>query len=292
MTAREALQNGDLKGALAALFDEVRAEPDKPRHRIFLFQLLSVTGDWDRALTQLNVARDLDQASGVMAQAYQEILQCEALRRQVFEGKRTPLVFGDPVPWIAQMIEALRLDSQGEAEQARDLRLQALEAAPAVPGKLTVRKAGVAPGGEDEAEAVEEASFEWLADGDSRLGPIIEMIVNGRYYWAPLERIAEVALDPPADLRDVVWTPAHFRWANQGEAVGVIPTRYVGSEMHEDDAVRLSRKTNWRETGPDSFAGEGQRVFMTDVAEYGIMDLRRIEFDVPAAESAPVEDDA
>jgi len=274
MSALESLLKGDVDTALAALFDEVRSEPDQPRHRIFLFQLLSVVGQWDRALTQLNVARDLDPTAGVMAAAYQEILQCEALRRQVFDGSRTPLVFGDPEPWVAQMIEALHLTGEEQVDAAQELRRTAIEAAPTTAGTLSARMPG-GPHARHEG-AVAEVGFEWLADGDTRLGPILELIVNGRYYWAPLHRIAEIVIEPPSDLRDLVWTPAQFRWANAGEAVGVIPTRYVGSEAGEEDAMRLARKTCWRETGPDAYEGLGQRVFMTDVGEYGLLDICRI----------------
>lgn len=271
MTAQDALQSGDLEDALAKLLDEVRAEPEQAKHRVFLFQLLSVKGDWDRALTHLNVARELDAGALMMAQTYQELLQCEALRKEVFAGKRTPLMFGDPLPWLAQMLEALRLDGEGKHDAAQSLREAALEQANPVSGSVTLNK------GDDE----QSIPFEWLADADTRLGPVLEMVVNGRYYWAPFERIAEISIDPPEDLRDLVWTPVHFRWANEGETVGVIPTRYVGADSSDDDAIKLSRKTEWRQVGEQGYEGSGQRVFVTDSDEYGLLDLRKITLNCP-----------
>jgi type VI secretion system protein ImpE len=288
MTALELLKSGDVDQALAELFAQVRSEPSEPRHRIFLFQLLCITGQWDRALTQLNVAQDLDPAAGIMGKAYQEILHCEAIRRSVFEGTRTPLIFGDPQPWIAQLIEALRLAGEGQADAANELRQQAFEDAPVTCGTLQLAKRGSSATGED--SSVENHEFEWLADGDSRLGPVIEIIINGRYYWASQQYIAEIVIDPPADLRDLVWVPAHFRWANAGEAVGVMPTRYVGSESHEDRAVALARKTDWRQMAQDMFEGLGQRVLITDEGDFGLLDIRKISFD-SVAEGA-VSDDA
>ncbi len=35
-----------------------------------------------------------------------------------------------------------------------------------------------------------------------RLGPVIEAMVNGRYFWVPFAAIGELDFDPPADLRD------------------------------------------------------------------------------------------
>ena len=65
MNSQEYMNLGRLGDALAALQAEIRARPEDARLRIFLFQLLSVLGQWDRALTQLNVLADLD-ANGMM----------------------------------------------------------------------------------------------------------------------------------------------------------------------------------------------------------------------------------
>ena len=58
--------------------------------------------------------------------------------------------------------------------------------------------------------------------------------------------------------------------------VGVIPTRYPGSERSEDDQIRLARKTVWAEAGEELFTGLGQRVFATDEGDCALMDVRRI----------------
>ena len=50
-----------------------------------------------------------------------------------------------------------------------------------------------------------------------RLGPVCEAIINGRYYWVPFDRLSRIDLEAPVDLRDVVWMPAHFQFANGGE---------------------------------------------------------------------------
>jgi len=84
----------------------------------------------------------------------------------------------------------------------------------------------------------------------------------------------------------MVWQPAQFTWANGGQAVGLIPTRYVGSEKSEDSLVRLSRKTEWVEAAPGLWVGRGQRLFATDAGEYPLLDVRQITLDV-ATEEAP-----
>jgi type VI secretion system protein ImpE len=88
-----------------------------------------------------------------------------------------------------------------------------------------------------------------------------------------------IQLEPPADLRDLVWTPAHFEFVNGGQAVGVIPTRYAGSEGSDDSQVAMGRKTVWHEAMPEVFVGLGQRVLATDSGEHPLMEIRAIVID-------------
>ena len=215
-------------------------------------------GEWDRALTQLNVAGDMDAGTLAMVHTYRAVLQCEALRAKVFEGTRTPLVFGEPEEWIALVLEALRVDAAGKFTKSQELRDKAFELAPVTPG------------------SVNGEPFDWIADCDSRIGPFLEAIVNGNYYWIPFHRISRIQLDEPEDLRDIVWTPAQFQLANGGEAVGFIPTRYAGTESQADDLLRLARKTEWLECGEVVYAGLGQRILATNNNEYALLDVRTV----------------
>jgi type VI secretion system protein ImpE len=116
-------------------------------------------------------------------------------------------------------------------------------------------------------------------DADSRLGPVLEACVNGRYYWVPFSRLSRVTLEAPEDLRDCVWTPAQLMFTNGGETVALIPTRYPGSQDSADGAICLARKTEWTELGADRWAGLGQRVLATDAGEHDLMAVRVITLD-------------
>src|SRR6185503_13171881 len=95
---------------------------------------------------------------------------------------------------------------------------------------------------------------------DSRLGPVLEAIINGRYYWVPFTRMRELTMEAPEDLRDLVWMPAHLDFENGGESLALIPTRYAGSESSTDGAIALARKTEWEAIGEEIFRGLGQRI--------------------------------
>jgi len=263
MLAEQSLRDGDLRAALSQLQDAVRSNPAKADYRVFLFQLLSVLGQWDRALNQLNVAGELDAETLAMVQTYREVLQCEALRSDVFSGNRTPLMFGEPESWFAEVINALALGSKGHILDAQAARSRAFDNAPVVSGTL------------------DGESFEWISDADSRIGPFLEAVVNGKYYWLPFHRIQAIRIEEPVDLRDLVWLPAQFTWGNGGEAVGLIPTRYPGSEVSELSAIRLSRATEWQDLGEGQYAGLGQRMLVTDRAEYSLLNIREVLINCP-----------
>jgi len=259
--AEAALKSGDAALALKLLSDQVRSRPDDAKLRVFLFQLLAVLGQWDRALNQLTVASELDPAALYMAQAYREAIHCETLRLQVFAGKKVPMLFGEPETWVALMIEALLREGRGEHAEAAKLREQALSEAPATAGTLN---------GE---------AFEWIADADGRLGPTLEAVINGRYYWLPWNRLSQVVMEAPADLRDARCMPANFQFSNGGETVGFIPTRYPDTELALGDGCALARRTEWRERSDGVLVGLGQRILSTNASEIGLMDVRTVVLD-------------
>jgi type VI secretion system protein ImpE len=277
MQAAERLKSGNLEEALADLQAEVRKNPANAQTRVFLFQLLCLMGRWDRARTQLEVLADMDKQTTSMVQTYGAVLQCEAVRTEVFAGKRPPLVFGKPAEWVALLLEALKLTAQGKHKEASGLRARAFEEAPTTSGKA------------------DGTPFAWIADGDARLGPMLEAVVNGKYYWMPFQRLKEIRIEKPTDLRDLVWTPAFLTLANGGETVALIPTRYPGSEASDDNAIRLSRKTTWVEADPDTFLGLGQRLLTTDQGDLPLLDVRSLQLDgvaeaepeAPAPQAAP-----
>src|SRR5262245_52561037 len=141
--AERAVRDGDLDAALNHLQQRVRTEPANADLRVFLFQLLCVMGQWDRALTQLSVAADLDANALAMAQMYREAIHCERLRAEVFAGRKSPVVFGEPEEWLALLIESLLVTGRENAAEAGSLRERAFDAAPTTAGRI------------------DDAAFEW-----------------------------------------------------------------------------------------------------------------------------------
>ncbi len=259
--AEKKLFSGNLFQSLEDIKDQIRKDPSRAELRTCLFQLLCIQGEYKRALTQLNISGDMDDTNKLMAQVCGPLLNCEVLRDEIFKGNHSPLVFGEPEEWVGRMIQALMLDAKKNHKAAQSLRADAIEQAEPVPGTIN------------------GDPFEWLADADSRLGPLLEIIVEGRYYLTAISNIKRMTISAPCDLRDVLWLPVSVLWKNEGQSVGFLPARYHGSVEVGEESLLLGRETRWHEVLEDVFFGLGQKMLVTDHHDYPIMAVREITLD-------------
>jgi type VI secretion system protein ImpE len=261
--AEQAFRDGDLAAARRLSQEQIRKDPTAIGPRTFLVQLLSLLGEWERARQQLSVLAEFDKESMPLVFTYGPALAAELIRTRVFAGAEKPVVFGQPAPWTALLVEALAYDGT-RPEVAADLRAAAFDQAPETAGRSGDR------------------AFAWIADADDRLGPVLETVINGQYMWVPFHQVRSIRVEPPQEPFDLVWAIARFTWSNGGDAVGLIPARYPGTESisagdgEGDHQLRLSRLTDWRsESGVER--PYGQRMLITSDCEYPILDLRVLE---------------
>ncbi len=260
MTAETLLHAGDPVAALQALQEQVKKQPTDAKLRIFLFQLLSVLGQWKRAQTQLELAGELDSEAVPMVRAYKDVINCELHREAVFNGKSKPLIFGEPEEWVALLVEAQQAFANNDMESFSSLNARAFENADTRSGKIN------------------DEDFDWLADADQRFGPVFEFIFNGQYYWVPMSRVKKLHTDKPTDLRDLIWLPAEVTWVNEGKLMVMLPARYPRLEGVNGPGL-LSRRTDWLSHSGDIVEGTGQRVFASNQLDYSLLQVRSIEFD-------------
>jgi type VI secretion system protein ImpE len=257
MNSEQLVQAGDLDAGLTELQQKVRSHPADLDLRIFLFQLLAVLGQWKRALTQLEVIHGLDNQTWPMVHAYREAINCELHREAVFQGKSKPLVLGEPQQWMALLIEAQQAHARSEWTKFLNLNALAFEQAPASVG------------------TIDNEPFEWLADADQRFGPVMEIIFNNQYYWAPLQTIKVLRAEEPTDLRDLVWLPAEITWVNGGQNMVMIPARYPLLSGASNEHL-LGRKTDWQERAENVHEGMGQRMLATNESDHPLLNVRSI----------------
>jgi type VI secretion system protein ImpE len=258
--ADELLRAGDLQGARASLVETIKRAPADQPARLFLFQLLCLTGEWDKAKTHLRALTSVSPEAQMLAVNYNMAIDAELNRQEVFAGKApAALLVGDSA-WAGDLAAALGAQADGRVEEAETRRTLAFDAAPDTPGEID----GVA--------------FEWIADADIRFGPAFEAIIAGRWGLVPFDAVDRIESEGPRDLRDLVWLPAqvHFRTGTSVNAL--LPTRYPGTETDGEDALKLARGTIWREEAWGQ-SGLGQHVWsLSDGSEVDLLSLRRLAF--------------
>lgn len=253
MDADELLRTGDLKAARAALVDTVKRAPGDQAARMFLWQVMAVSGDWDKAVTQLRAMASLSAEAQMLATVYNQAIDAERVRAKAYAGEAPFAVLVSSSPWIETLALALAAGAAGRGEEAAGLRDEAFDAAGDTPG------------------AVDGRPFQWIADVDPRLGPCFEAIVSGRWGLVPFEAVTRIKTEGPRDLRDVIWLPVEMQLRSGQSAAALLPARYPGTEA-APDAARLGRATDWNGDVP-----VGQRLWAADDAsETGVLDFRDI----------------
>ena len=251
------LQGQSIGAAITAVENEIKGKPADADLRAALVQLLCLSGNWTRANAQLK--------------SWQSV-NAELQRQAVFAGTAAPALLRQDQPWLKLMVQALHQDAQGAAEQAQALRDEALEAAPAGAGRLTLA----------EGDQERQLSFDWLTDGDGRLGPVCELALNGVYYWLPFADIAAIQFQAPQSAIDLVWSHALVRLTDGREQVCQLPARYPLAEG-SDDALLLGKRTEWQPLGDGThYAGLGLKTWLSESDEFPLHSLRQLSFDASA----------
>jgi type VI secretion system protein ImpE len=258
--ADELLKSGDIDGARAALVEAVKRGPSDQPARMFLFQLLCVSGEWDKAAAQLRALAQLSPEAQMLAVTYNMAIEAERFRAKVFAGEAQPALLVSSSVWAGDLAGALAALTQGRLAEAEAMRDAAFDAAPDTPGDID----GVA--------------FDWLADSDSRFGPAIEAIIAGQWGLLPFDAIERLDTEGPKDLRDIVWLPAQIAFKTGQSVAALLPARYPGAELSDDAALRLGRATDWADR-PWGQAGVGQHEWsLSDGSEVGLLSVRRVSF--------------
>lgn len=263
MDAKQLFDSGHLQAAISQLTADVKASPRDLRNRIFLFELLCFTGDWQRAERQLDAVAQVsgDATVELGIEIYRGILRAEASRRQLFQGEsRQPKFLSEPPPYTALHLKALTEIIEQHFDQAET----SLKESSALRKNLQGQ--------------IDDTHFDDFKDGDDLIAPFLEVIVRGDYLWLALEDIVGLEIRPPRTLRDLLWIPAKVELREQQTIDVFIPVQYYGSSDHADDSVKLGRMTVWENLGEETNLGKGQRTFLIDGDERSLLEIRKAEF--------------
>lgn len=264
---QQLLSGGTLAEALTHLETQIKARPGDADLRAAFVQLLCLAGNWQRAQLQLRSWLAMTPQAKPTITLLEQVLEGEQQRAAVFCGQGEPRMPGPEWAWTSTLLRALQAGCRGEHEAAATLRDAAFSAANVGAGTVWLQ------------EQQAEHAFEWLVDGDGRLGPVCELIVNGHYYWLPFAAIAEIRFQSPASVTDLVWRHAQVKLVDGSEQVCQIPVRYPLTPEAED-RLRLGKITEWQplDQSEHQFIGYGQKVWLNSQAEFSLLDMASLHF--------------
>jgi type VI secretion system protein ImpE len=242
-TAAELFKQGQLDAAITVQLAAVKADPADQAKRLFLFELLLLAGDLERALRQIEAIHYGDNRDLGLS-IYKRFVHAEQTRRQVFRGLAEPKFFGSPPDHCRLRLDALAALKGGSETDASAKLLAAAEQSPRVSGTVN-------------GTAVQE-----FRDADDLFGNVLEVVVQDQYYWVPLENVLRLKVEKPQYARDLVAMTAHVEVTIGGEGEVLLPALYPTASS--DPAVRLGRATDWRSLNGGAVLGLGLRTFAAD----------------------------
>ncbi len=237
----------------------VRAQPLESSHRLAMAQLRLLRGEYSKALQQLQLACQFDADLMPEAQLIRMLVRSEQVREAVFAGKIMPDLLAVSPAWLENMINSFK-ESEGKAAA---MRREALSEAPASKGVFG-----------------DSSPFEWIADGDERLGPVIEVMFGGSYYWIPFDMVVSLRVTPPQRAMDLVWAPVELELNGHPPRIAFMPSRYPlfpGEEY--DETLLADAETVWHQSSDGLWRGYGRRVWYVDGEPLGMFEAGRIMFE-------------
>lgn len=131
--------------------------------------------------------------------------------------------------------------------------------------------------------------FTSLTDADPRVGARLEVFAAGNYLFVPFEHLAELAIEPPRRLRDLLWCPARLACGPHfggGQELGdvLLPALAPLTWRHPEDSVRLGRLSVWESDGNSELLF-GQKLLLIDNEEIPLLEVRHLTIESSDAAS-------
>jgi type VI secretion system protein ImpE len=128
--------------------------------------------------------------------------------------------------------------------------------------------------------------FESIADADPRIGPRLEVFAAGQYMLLPLSGLAELRVEEPRLLRDLIWPTGRARAGaglqdfDFGEVI--VPAVAPLSWRHDDWQVRLGREVDWWVLDDGTEVPVGPKLLQVDDELIPLLDVRELIIDSTA----------
>ena len=253
------LQEDKLDEAIAAMNDEVRANPVDVNRRAQLVELLCYTGNLERADKLLDAISSLDPSTGIGVALFRQLIRAEQARQQFYTEGRLPEFLKTPDPVTALELRAAVSMRQGEV----------VEAAALIEERDTIRQPTPGTAGGE--------SFDDFRDLDDICCGHLEVLTsNGKYYWVPVTSIATIDFHKPERRRDLLWRGAFLTLHDDPDGEVYLPTVYFATD--NTPSQRLGHETDFAGGDGTPISAKGLRSFLVGDESKTILELGKVKF--------------
>ncbi|ASG25151.1 type VI secretion system accessory protein TagJ [Nitrospirillum viridazoti] len=262
-----ALEAGDLFGALSAATAHVQKAPTDTGARYLLAEILCVAGQLERADNQLSVVLNQDPGSMVPVSLLRQLIRAETARQDWYREGRPPEFLTDITAAARLHLEAGVKARAGDGQGAAATLAEA----------ETLRRATT---GQHKG-----AAFADFRDLDDTCGGLLEMLsADGKYFWVGADEVLGLDFAPPKRLSDLIWRPVRLTLRDGTAGSLYMPMIYAGAGTDGlTDQHRLGRLTDWVDRH-GAILGRGQRCFLLGDDAVGAADLTSLRFDETQAD--------
>lgn len=261
MQALELLNQGKLDDAVEAAIQFVRDNPAHSGAREILVELFCIQGDLVRADKQAEAILVQQPEAAMTASLLRQLIRAETARRECWQSGRVPEFIGEPDDSLKTALKALVAHRNEDPAEAHSLLSQLEE-------RRTDRRGEC--NGKD---------FDDFRDADDFCANMLEVLTStGKYYWISMDKVEKLQFEPVNRARDLIWRQCHLIVDEGPDGVVYVPTRYINTDHAKESPERLGHATDWLGNEGAPVMGIGQRLFLADEQELGIMEIESMSF--------------
>lgn len=247
----------------------IKKNPMDLNLRLSLIQLYALEGNWQQALKTMQGYLKLNPTDEQSKTLLLSNIECEIKRQQVFNGQEAPVGYPSANQAVIDFQQSL-LDDYHKQQSPTVINERFLAFVDGLDFSLNIDV-------NQTKKPSELKTYQgvWL-DTDMRVACILELFLQGSYYWLPLSDIQRIVFKDSEVMTDIIWRRAEIELINGDVTSGFVPARYVMTDSAQLlDDIKYARLTQWQEINGMTI-GQGQKVWSNGELDVAMLDIKYV----------------
>jgi type VI secretion system protein ImpE len=254
MTARDALNEGQLFDAITLQEAALSSRPADPTARLFLVELLTLASRYHEARDHLLAIQTDAEDWPASRRSFRRLIRCASRRER---GAR-PTLPDTPPAHVRRRWKACKAIRRVDTKSASEWVDAADAVAPHLMGHIDGRE------------------FDGLRDADDRFSSVLEVFAGGEYSWVPWEQVRRLVIQPGRHVLDRALRPARLLLTNGIESDVLLPLVYPSSTAAGDEFA-LGLETDHVATDDGPVQCVGAKLLLAGEEEIPLGECRQID---------------